>query len=763
MPPELIPPEPAPPDVTPPEVTTPQPTQPPESDIDKLTQKLARTENDLQELKKENGSLRRKLKYAVASKEKLREKHKNRVDVIVKEKDKVVQKFIDGLPVVPAALFRILIQKKKKVKWENHKEAMKLCLAVYFRSTSAYNVLRSSGFQLPHPRTLRRQFSTVLSQVGFCSNLLEMVRLRTLALEEHEKHVTLSLDGMALTKSITYDKHKDKLVGFVNCGEYRKTTDIADQGVVVMIRGLTLKWKQVLGYFVTKHNLAGPTLQSIIADAVKSVTGVGLFVDAIVMDQESTQWRWIKDMGVSVDRPFTFHDGVQSFVIPDPPHLIKSLRNNFMSKDIKFTINDVEMTAKWCHLEQLFSIDNAHKLHAAPKLKGHHFSLPRGKKMKVILACQIFSHSVAAALRLFVKESLMPPESLHTAAFVEKVNMMWDFVDSHSLSDPPGKKPVTRSSFQSDQQRFSDFASFVASWKFVKNGKEKKIPSHQGWQLALSAMRQLTHKLIIDKEIMTYLCLRKCNQDHVENLHSMIRGYNGFDDHPTLPAYTNALRCLSCRFSTTELLDKTISAGANCLPDNEAGGVLHEAGGVAHVPSQTLESASIENESACSQLEISHADSPRVDSTLKPAEGDIVAYIAGSMIKKLNITGCSQCAGKLTTAPQTSPSLTTLKEFKPGALIHITKELFNLCSLFETHYRESTVKGLPLSNPKTTILRSFTTLQHSLTTPLTCACVHTLLESYCITRLFHDVRQINQKLKSQKRGSELNKDKKLNF
>jgi len=55
----------------------------------------------------------------------------------------------------------------------------------------------------------------------------------------------------------------------------------------------------------------------------------------------------------------------------------------------------------------------------------------------------------------------------------------------------------------------------------------------------------------------------------VENLHSQIRGYNGFNDHPTPESYINALRCLSCSSSTTELLDKTISAGANCLADGE--------------------------------------------------------------------------------------------------------------------------------------------------------------------------------------------------
>ncbi|KAL8608040.1 hypothetical protein ACOMHN_023856 [Nucella lapillus] len=200
-----------------------------------------------------------------------------------------------------------MMRKKKWINWDTENEAMELCLAVYFRSTSAYAVLRYVGFQLPHPRTLRRRFSTVLTGVGLCQSLFEMMRLRTLALEEHKKRVTLSLDGMTVTKALTYSHHHDELVGFVNCSEHHQSDEMADQAILVMIRGLTLKWKQVLGYFVAKHNLATPTLTAIISEIVRTVTGIGLYVDAIVMDQESCQWKWMKDMGVCVERPYVFH------------------------------------------------------------------------------------------------------------------------------------------------------------------------------------------------------------------------------------------------------------------------------------------------------------------------------------------------------------------------------------------------------------------------------------------------------------------------
>ncbi|KAL8614765.1 hypothetical protein ACOMHN_017746 [Nucella lapillus] len=259
--------------------------------------------------------------------------------------------------------------------------------------------------------------------------------------------------------------------------------------------------------------------------------------------------------------------------------------------------------------------------------------------MKVILACQIFSHSVAAALKLYVSKSLMSEAALQTACFVETVNSMWDFVDSHSLSAPVGKKPVTRSDFECDQVRFASFSNFVESWCFTNPKNDKlasNIPSHKGWLLVLLAMKGLSQKLIMEEEVLTHLCLRMCNQDHVENLHSQIRGYNGFNDHPTLPAYVNALRCLSCSSATSELLDKTIRAGANCQPDGEHGhhpivnpctaDVECDAENADHADPIETNSFSCENNLFSSSFTDSEMELP-------PVESDIVQYISGAVVR----------------------------------------------------------------------------------------------------------------------------------
>ena len=56
------------------------------------------------------------------------------------------------------------------------------------------------------------------------------------------------------------------------------------------MRGLTLIWKQIIGYYPVKHSVKGEYLDQIIADAVNALQETGLSTYVMVMHQESSQW-----------------------------------------------------------------------------------------------------------------------------------------------------------------------------------------------------------------------------------------------------------------------------------------------------------------------------------------------------------------------------------------------------------------------------------------------------------------------------------------
>ena len=68
-------------------------------------------------------------------------------------------------------------------------------------------------------------------------------------------------------------------------------------------------------------------------------------------------------------------------------------------------------------------------------------------------------------------------------------------------------------------------------------------------------MKNICKKLLVDDKVMDFLALRRLNQDHVENLHALIRSAHGPNDHPKAHKYVSAIRKLACNALISELFD----------------------------------------------------------------------------------------------------------------------------------------------------------------------------------------------------------------
>ena len=128
-----------------------------------------------------------------------------------------------------------------------------------------------------------------------------------------------------------------------------------------------------------------------------------------------------------------------------------------------------ENPAKLEHLKQLYNLDSQSPIRLVPKWSDDHFLFPRSKKMKVNLACHIFSHTAAEALKTCVAEKQLAVEALDTSLFVETVNNMWDLVNSNTIEDPLSKTAIFKKDFDFQEQSFEKFQSFIESGKFLNN------------------------------------------------------------------------------------------------------------------------------------------------------------------------------------------------------------------------------------------------------------------------------------------------------
>lgn len=73
-----------------------------------------------------------------------------------------------------------------------------------------------------------------------------------------------------------------------------------------------------------------------------------------------------------------------------------------------------------------------------PKLNENHFNWTFSSKMSVKLAAQVFSDHCAVAVYAFVTLQQPPAASIHTARFIERIDLLFDSLNSsHKFSKTP--------------------------------------------------------------------------------------------------------------------------------------------------------------------------------------------------------------------------------------------------------------------------------------------------------------------------------------
>lgn len=177
-------------------------------------------------------------------------------------------------------------------------------------------------------------------------------------------------------------------------------------------------------------------------EAIDKLHSTGLIVRALVCDQHTTNISALKLLGFSKTTPYISHPTAQAkvYIIFDPPHLIKNLRNNLIRYDI--TTNG--KTVSWKYLHSLYNIDKQNPVRLAPKLTESHLEPGPLLSMRVKLATQVFSHQVSAAMSLYIIAKLLPSDALATCEFFKKIDTLFDMMNSRKLfADKPARCALT--------------------------------------------------------------------------------------------------------------------------------------------------------------------------------------------------------------------------------------------------------------------------------------------------------------------------------
>lgn len=253
--------------------------------------------------------------------------------------------------------------------------------------------------------TYNRWLQTVDAKPGLNTSLLDMLQRQKNKDPARYGRVCLVLDGMSIRRQVQYDSHKQTMVGFEDLGSGIDETTVAREALVFMVVGLQGHWKMPIAFYFIS-SLKPETQRILLLHALEALHERGIKVVCITMDGHISNINMCTMLGcqLKLNQPLKTHfvhpsSGENVFVIMDPCHLLKLARNMLQAYS---SIVSPAGTIKWKYISQLNDVQEHEGLHAANKITRKHIDF-EGQKMKVSVAAQTLSRSVAMALRMLME------------------------------------------------------------------------------------------------------------------------------------------------------------------------------------------------------------------------------------------------------------------------------------------------------------------------------------------------------------------------
>ena len=435
-------------------------------------------------------------------------------------------------------LIKTKLENKSRKKNQYSDEFKQLCISISFKSPGCYKFL-AKRLKLPPHRTVRRWLEKIDFKEGFDPFLFDLLKARASKLKEKERIVTLLADEISLKENCDYDRKHDKIFGVQRKDD--GSIVYPSNALVFMIAGVCKKFRQAVAYFFNENAMPGSDFHPMLLDCITRIEECGFKVVKFTSDQGSNLHSVLDKLQVTPEgSQYFMHNGHAVYVSADPPHLVKSVRNTLYNG---YTIETSYGKASWKYIKDFYDIDCAQNVRLAPRLTDNHVKLPPiWGKMKVKLATQIFSNSVATGMHTYIARGLLPYEAMATADFCAHMNNIFDILNSSTqFSVAPHKRALRH---DTDMAYINQSIAWLKSFRIInKEGTcvNAKFRCVDGLVLALNCLKGLMFYLH-NMHGLDYLLTRRLCQDPLENYFSLIRQKSGFNQNPSCLAFKHSYK-----------------------------------------------------------------------------------------------------------------------------------------------------------------------------------------------------------------------------
>lgn len=614
---------------------------------------------------------------------------------------------------------------------------LQICLKIYFMGPKAYRNI-SQIFTLPTKRTLNRLTQNINIKPGLNEAVFQSLEQKVCSFAEIDKNCLICLDEMSIKSHLFYDIGKDEIIGFVDYGN-DKILKPSLHALVVIVKGIYNNWKQPLAYFFVHETCPPDILQNIVERIITKLFDIGLKVRVLVNDMGSSNIKVCNNFNIKEDNPVFYINGQQIIYMFDVPHLIKAVRNNFQKHN--FCYNG-KLTS-WQHVVQFYNSDKILLNRLAPKLTDAHVNPTNREKMKVYLAAQVLSATVAAGMNTHVALQKLSTDAIGTIEFIELFDRLFDVMNS---SQTTNAKEFNRAFKGLDYQVqfLKQCLNFLENVKVLNLKNEKvthRIKSLRCFRITINGLLLLWKTLV--SVGFEYLFTRRLCQDVVENFFGAIRQQGGNAINPTPIQFKRAFKKL---FS----VDFFAFENQNCLPDFD------------EILKLKVTNVDRYDTAATTNTTLIHLNLKDCDYRFHADEQNAIRYICGYLIKKcLNVHTCQKCE-EFANAHQNLDETTLYSQFRAyqtknletfGKLYMPQDNFFYYVCELEQIFVENFEKTAVLDNVLTTLIELYKAVhfQH----PCEDFPHNYLLRLYSRMRLFYCLKFINRNFRTTDEGKKM--------
>lgn len=372
-------------------------------------------------------------------------------------------------------------------------------------------------------------------------------------------------------------------------------------------------------------------------------------------------------------------------ILFDICHMLKLIRNNLCQQQILYSGDEKIM---WRHYIDLNNLQLQEGLHVGNKLTTRHIKFGN-EKMRVFLAAQLFSTSVADALEFLSKKqthSLIFKDSNGTIHFTRTINNLFDIFNSKNCFGKGYKSCINKSNYENIFKYLDECKEYIIGLSYVgKYGiKEKVLNSNfktgfLGFLVAIESFKSIFQTHVLDENIISYITAYKFSQDHLETFFGCIRSMGGYSNNPTAKQFYFAYRKM--------IMNKKVKAtnNGNCIEDDnniEMGETFNDLDET--VGGDELCEDNLDNTDDFSNYFENNVDLVPLSEYAK----DVVSYISGFVQKTvLKKSSCAFCTRILYSDTVSRSNLVDTKEYDWGNLIRPNKDLFEICKITERYFK----------------------------------------------------------------------------